>query len=60
MLKEWVKANSLSKTDAVNLLLTRFEMEQKGPENSDATDPKSQKSNLIRSEQGYFYFLLNE
>lgn len=54
LLDEWIKDNSLSKskTDAVNLL-TRIEMEQKGPDNdnSDATDPKSRKSNLIRIQE---------
>ena len=54
LLDEWIKDNSLSKskTDAVNLL-TRIEMEQKGPDNDnpDATDPKSRKSNLIRIQE---------
>ena len=49
MLKDWVKSNRLSKAaDAVNLLITRIEMEHASQDNSEEQNPQSRKTNQIQ------------
>ena len=52
MLKDWVKSNRLSKSaDAVNLLITRIEMEHASSDNSKEQNPQSRKTNQIQIQE---------